>query len=57
LTENNPYGVVVLTGPGGIDAVTISFQQPLVFQDNLTLRAIVGEPGVEQIIGTVIYGD
>lgn len=56
MTQNNPFGVVVVTGPGGIDAVTIGFPQPIAFESNLTLKAIVGEAGVVQIIGTVIHG-
>ncbi|MDH3974208.1 MAG: hypothetical protein OEV42_08005 [Deltaproteobacteria bacterium] len=56
LTQNNPFGVVVNTSAVGIDAVTIGFQQPIEFENSLVLRAIVGEPGVVQIIGTVIHG-
>ena len=56
MTESNPFGVVVLT-EGIVDAATIGFQQPIKFEDSLVLRARVNESGVEQIIGTVIYGE
>lgn len=56
LTQNNPFGVVVNTSAIGIDTVTIGFQQPITFENSLVLRTIVGEPGVVQMIGTVIYG-
>lgn len=55
MTQNNPFGVVVFTS-GDIDTVTVGFSQPMTFENNLVLRAIVGESGVVQIIGTVIYG-
>ena len=57
MTQNNPFGVVVFTSPVGIDAVTIGFSQPIAFKQSLVLSAIVGEPGVIQIIGTIIYGE
>ena len=56
MTESNPFGVVVLT-EGIVDAATIGFQQPIKFEDSLVLRAVVDQSGVEQIIGTVIYGE
>lgn len=55
MTQNNPYGVVLLHG-NGVDAVTIGFQQPIKFNNSLVLRTTVGEPGIVQMIGTVIYG-
>lgn len=55
LTQNNPFGVVLLHG-GGVDAVTIGFQQPVKFESSLVLRTNVGESGIVQMIGTVIYG-
>lgn len=57
MTQNNPFGVVVFTSPVGIDAVTIGFSQPIAFEQSLVLSAIVGETGVIQIIGTIIYGE
>lgn len=55
MTQNNPFGVVVLTG-GIVDTAIIGFQQPLHFENSLILRARVNETGVVQIIGTVIHG-
>jgi len=56
MTQNNPFGVVLLKG-NGVDAVTIGFQQPIKFENSLILRTNVGESGIVQMIGTVIYGD
>ena len=55
MTQNNPYGTVLLHG-NGIDAVTIGFPQPIEFEDSLILRTNVGESDIVQMIGTVIYG-
>lgn len=57
LIVHNPFGVAVLTSASGIDAFTIGFPQPLAFESSLELRATVNEPGVVQMIGTVIVGD
>jgi hypothetical protein len=56
MTQSNPFGVVVQSPSAGIDTVTIGFPEALVFESNLTLKAVVNEMGVDQIIGTVIYG-
>lgn len=55
MTQNNPFGIVLLHG-NGVDAVTIGFSQPIKFENSLVLRTTVGETGVVQMIGTVIYG-
>jgi len=57
LNQYNPFGVVVFTGPTGIDTVTIGFPQPIAFTQSLKLKTIVIEENVEQIIGRVIYGE
>jgi hypothetical protein len=57
MTQYNPFGVMVATSPVGIDAVTIGFPQTLEFQNKLELRVQVSEPGVVQMIGTVIAGN
>ncbi len=54
LTENNPYGVVILGKD--LKSVTIGFPFPLVFEKSLSLSVFVNETGVSQIIGTVIHG-
>jgi hypothetical protein len=56
MTQNNPFGVMVGTSPAGIDAVTIGFPQTLEFKNKLELEVQVAEPGVVQLIGTVIAG-
>lgn len=56
LTEQNPYGVAVLSSGAGIDTATIGFTEPLIFESNLTLSANVGESGIVQITGAVVYG-
>jgi len=57
LTQHNPYGVAIFTSGAGLDDVTIGFPTPLVFKESLVLKAIVNEPGVVQIIGTVMAGN
>jgi hypothetical protein len=56
LTANNPHGIVVSTSPGGIDTVTIGFQEPLTFQTSLDLVADVNESDIVQLTASVIYG-
>jgi hypothetical protein len=56
LTQHNPFGVAIFTSAAGIDDVTLGFPTPLVFKNSLVLKAVVNEPGVVQIIGTVIAG-
>lgn len=56
MTQNNPFGVVLLQG-NGIDTVTIGFPQPIKYENSLILRTSVGEPGIVQMIGTVIHGE
>ena len=57
LTEDNPYGIMVNTSAAGIDVVTIGFPQTLSFKSKLELPAPDNEPGVVQMIGTVITGN
>jgi len=55
LTQNNPYGVVILS-TGGIDDVTIGYPSTLTYNKTLTLSVDVKEAGVVQIIGNVVHG-
>ena len=55
MTQNNPFGVVLLHG-NGVDAVTIGFPQPITYNNSLILRTTIGEYGIVQMIGTVVYG-
>ncbi len=56
LTADNPYGVVLLQSPAGIETLTVGFNSPLEFRSDLKLSVKVQEPGVTQIIANVIHG-
>jgi hypothetical protein len=56
LTQQNPYGLVLLTSPGPIKTVSIGFPYPLNFKSELLLKVHVNEDNVEQIVANVIYG-
>lgn len=55
MTQMNPFGVVLLSS-GDIDTVTIGYPVSIAYRHSLTLKAMVGESGVVQIIGTVVHG-
>lgn len=57
LTQDNPYGLVLLNPTGTVRTVTIGFGTPLTFKKELTLSVKVSEPGVVQILANVIHGD
>jgi hypothetical protein len=56
LTNQNSYGLVLLTSAIGIKTVTIGFPFPLNFKSELLLKVHVNEDNVEQIVANVIYG-
>ena len=56
LTQQNPYGIVLLKSPAGIQTVTIGYPSTLAFKKGLNLSVTVKEPNVVQIIGNVIHG-
>ncbi len=56
LTQQNPYGIVLLKSPAGIETVTIGYPSTLTFKKSLNLSVTVKEPNVVQIIGNVIHG-
>jgi hypothetical protein len=57
LTQDNPYGLVLLNSTGAIKTLTIGFSTPLKFQKELVLSVKVSEPSVVQILANVIHGD
>jgi len=57
MTQQNPYGVVLLKSPSGIETVTIGYPSTLAFNTSLKLSVTVREPNVVQIIGNVIHGE
>lgn len=56
LTQQNPYGIVLLKSSSGIETVTIGYPSTLTFKTSLKLSVTVQEPNVVQIIGNVIHG-
>lgn len=56
LTQQNPYGIVLLKSSAGIETVTIGYPSTLTFNKSLKLSVTVREPNVVQIIGNVIHG-
>ena len=56
LTQNNPYGLVLVSSTGNIKTFTIGFSTPLYYESSLTLSVDVQEDGVEQILANVIHG-
>ncbi|KAB2835305.1 MAG: hypothetical protein F9K48_04520 [Candidatus Brocadia sp.] len=56
LTQNNPYGLVLLQPTGDPKTFTIGFSCPLVFKSELKLSVNVQEGGVVQILANVIHG-
>ena len=56
LTQDNPYGLVLVESEAGIKTLTIGFPYPLEFTSELTLKVDVKEEDVAQIIGNVIHG-
>ncbi len=56
LTQDNPYGLVLVESEAGIKTLTIGFPYPLEFSSELTLKVDVKEQDVAQIIGNVIHG-
>ena len=56
LTENNPYGLVLLKSNGNPKTFTIGFSTPLVYKRELRLSVNVQEPNVVQILANVVHG-
>jgi hypothetical protein len=55
LTQQNPYGLVLLGG-GGLKTMTVGFPTPLLYKRSLKLSVTVNEPNVAQIVANVIHG-
>ncbi len=56
LTENNPYGLALLTSSVGIKTLTIGYPFPLNFSRELKIKVTVSEDNVKQIIANVVHG-
>lgn len=56
LTQDNPYGLVLVESAADIKTLTIGFSSPLRFKSKLTLKVDVREENVEQIVANVIHG-
>ncbi len=56
LTQDNPYGIVLVTSAAGLKTVTIGYPSTLTYHKNLKLSVTVQEAGVAQIIGNVVHG-
>lgn len=56
LTQNNPYGLVLLQSSEDLKSLAIGFSTPLVFKSQLRLAVDVQEADVTQILANVIHG-
>ncbi|WP_089942752.1 hypothetical protein [Candidatus Entotheonella palauensis] len=56
LTQDNPYGLALISSTGNIKTFTIGFSTPLSYESSLTLSVDVQEDGVDQILANVIHG-
>jgi hypothetical protein len=56
LTQDNPYGLVLLESEAGIKTLTIGYPFPLNFSQELKLKVTVNENNVQQIVANVVHG-
>ena len=56
LTQNNPYGLVLVKSTGDTKTLTIGFNSSLRFAQELKLSVNVNEPTVSQVVANVIHG-
>ena len=56
LTQDNPFGLVLLNPTAEVKTLTIGYSTPLQFQSELKLRVTVNEANVVQILANVIHG-
>jgi hypothetical protein len=56
LTQDNPYGLVLLKSAAGIKTLTIGYPFPLNFSQELKIKVTVNEDNVAQIIANVVHG-
>ena len=56
LTQDNLYGIVLVTSAAGLKTVTIGYPSTLTYNKNLKLSVTVQEAGVAQIVGNVVHG-
>jgi hypothetical protein len=56
LTQQNPYGIVLLNSAVGLKTLTIGWPAPLRFERELKLSVKVNEAGVAQLLANVVHG-
>ena len=56
LTQDNPYGLVLLESEAGIKTLTIGYPFPLNFNQELKLKVTVNENIIAQIVANVVHG-
>jgi hypothetical protein len=56
LTQQNPYGLVLLRTSGTIKTMAIGFSTPLLYRHHLRLSVTVEETNVTQILANVVHG-
>lgn len=56
LTQQNPYGLVVMSSTGTLDTLAFGFPTPLRFERSLRVSVTVNEVGVAQVLANVIHG-
>ena len=54
LTSHNSYGISIYRSAVGLETVTIGFPVPLTFNKSFSLKAIVNETGVVQLLANVL---
>jgi hypothetical protein len=56
LTQQNPYGLVLLNAGSSLKTLTVGFPTPLLYKRELKLSVTVNEANVAQILANVIHG-
>ncbi len=56
LTQNNPYGLVLVKSTGNLKTLSIGYSSHLYFKKELSLSVIVKEDGVDQILANIVHG-
>jgi hypothetical protein len=54
LTSHNSYGIAVYRSSAALETVTIGFPYPLTFKKSLSVKVVVNETGVVQVLGNVL---
>jgi len=56
LTQQNPFGLVLLNSGSSLKTLTVGFPTPLLYKRELKLSVTVNETNVAQILANVIHG-